>query len=165
MNGVNDFLITFKNMIENSKDTSLILDFGLIQDDYSLLTNTFQLPIPVTDYSICRSVSYNPAKSLTMTWWADEAPSVPGWEDEDWSSKGWHGAPLDKHNPPVAIPPHGHGPKGESEIDCGKHYHDAYVPDKMRWIKPGDRVLVAWVGADAVVIDIVLDAKVVVADG
>lgn len=59
------------------------------------------------------------------------------------------------------IQSHGHGPKGESLIECGKHYHDVYLPDKMRWIKPGDRVLVAWVQNDAVVVDIILTAKAV----
>jgi len=35
----------------------------------------------------------------------------------------------------------------------------------MRWIKPNDRVLVAWVGVDAVVIDLILNAKVVLENG
>lgn len=40
----------------------------------------------------------------------------------------------------------------------GKHKHTVVVPEKMRSIKPGDRVLVAWVGDDAVVVDIILPA-------
>lgn len=33
------------------------------------------------------------------------------------------------------------------------------IPEKLRSLKVGDSVLVAWVGADAVVIDIILPAK------
>lgn len=160
MNGINKLGRVIQSQMNKTIESPLLLDFGIIQDDYSLKTNTFPLPIPVEDYFIGRCLSYNPTKPLTMTWWAGEAPSVPGWEEEDWSSTGWQGAD-DQHNPPIAIPPHGHGPKGESLIECGKHYHDVYLPDKMRWIKPGDRVLVAWVQNDAIVVDIIITAKAV----
>lgn len=72
------------------------------------------------------------------------------------------------HKPPDTFPVHKHNTKGEHDHDiCGSgmHYHDVYLPDKMRWIKPGDRVLVAWVGVDAVVIDLICNAKVVLNDG
>lgn len=164
-NGINNLAIVLKNEMNKVSDKPLILDFGVIQEDYSLKTNTFPVAIPVTDYSLCRSVSYNPAKPMTMTWWAGEAPYVEGWENEDWSDKGWQGGNEDLHNPPKEEISHGHGPKGESKIDCGKHYHDVYLPDKMRWIKPNDRVLVAWVGVDAVVIDIIMDAEEVLRNG
>ncbi len=36
--------------------------------------------------------------------------------------------------------------------------HEVRLPEKMARIKPGDRVLVAWAGDDAVVIDIVMQA-------
>ena len=165
LDGVNKLSRVIQSQINKSKDKGLVLDFGVIQSDYSLRTNAFPLPIPVSDYVVCRSVTYNPAKPLSMTWWAGEALSVPGWEDEDWGGDGWQGKGPDQHNPPVALPPHGHGPKGESEVDCGKHYHDVYVPDKMRWLKPGDRVLVAWVQNDAVVIDLIFEAKGVFVSG
>lgn len=38
----------------------------------------------------------------------------------------------------------------------GAHEHKVLIPEKMRKLKPGDRVLVAWVGDDACVIDIIL---------
>ena len=41
------------------------------------------------------------------------------------------------------------------------HQHHVLIPEKMRSIKPGDRVLVAWVGDDAVVVDLVLPATAV----
>lgn len=34
----------------------LILDFGSIEADYSLKTNTFPVPIPRSDYTVCRHV-------------------------------------------------------------------------------------------------------------
>lgn len=156
--GINKLGVLLKGQMNQMSEKPLILDFGTIQEDYSLLTNTYTIPIPITDYTICRSVSWNPAKPMTMTWWADEEPSVAGWENEDWSSKGWRGGSPNH----IA---HQHGSKGEDGTECGKHYHDVYLPDKMRWIKPGDRVLVAWVGVDTVVIDIILNASVVLENG
>ena len=83
-----------RNEIQKTTKSPLVLDFGVIQEDYSLLTNTYPVPIPVEDYSICRSVSWNPAKPMTMTWWKGEAPVVEGWEKEDWSEKGWQGGEI-----------------------------------------------------------------------
>lgn len=40
----------------------------------------------------------------------------------------------------------------------GAHSHTIQVPEKMRSIKPGDRVLVAWVQNEPVVLDIILPA-------
>ena len=34
-----------------------MLDFGEIQGDYSLKTNTFSIPIPVEDYHVCRQLT------------------------------------------------------------------------------------------------------------
>ena len=64
---------------------------------------------------------------------------------------------------------HSHGSSGEHgghtggsgahvHTDEGPHVHDVLIPEKMRWIQPGDHVLVAWVGNDPVVIDIILPA-------
>lgn len=162
--GMNQLGILLMAQMQQTSAKPRVLDFGEIQEDYSLLTNTFTKPISVSDYSICRSISWNPAKPMTMTCWEGEAPNIGGWEGEDWSEDGWKGGPMDLHNPPIGIPPHGHDKKGAHNHDlCGSgvHYHDVYLPDKMRWIKPGDRVLVAWVGVDAVVIDIILNAEAV----
>lgn len=163
--GINKLALAFQSQMNKTCKTPLLLDFGTIEDDYSLRTDTFPIPIPVSDYLICRGVSWNPAKPMTMTCWEGEAPSIEGWEEEDWSSEGWKGGEKDLHIPPEAIPPHGHTKKGTHDHDLcasGIHYHDVYLPDKMRWIKPKDRVLVAWVGNHAVVIDIIVNAKVVI---
>lgn len=56
---------------------------------------------------------------------------------------GWH-----DHSCPLS----GHSQQGP-------HVHKVLIPEKMRSIKAGDRVLVVWVGDDAVVIDIIYPAK------
>lgn len=96
----------------------LTLDFGVIQDDYSLKTNTFAKPIPKTDYSVCRQLTLGD----TGTYMTDTL------------TKGEHDGHLG---------------------GTGAHSHTVAIPEKMRWIKPGDRVLVAWVQNEAVVVDIV----------
>ena len=41
------------------------------------------------------------------------------------------------------------------------HTHEILTDEKRRGLQPGDRVLVAWVGDDACVIDLILPASVV----
>lgn len=94
--------------VAGKAERDLVLDFGEIKKDYSLLTNTFPIPIPRGDYHVCRLVGGLKYK-------------ITG---------GTHG---------------GH------EGGNGSHSHTAEPPK----IKPGDRVLVAWVQNEAVVIDVV----------
>jgi hypothetical protein len=98
---------------------SLVLDFGAIQADMSLKTNTFSIPIPRADYHVCRQLTLGTAGSLLT----------------ETKTPGQHGGHMG----------------GD-----GSHSHQIKVPEKMRSIKPGDRVLVAWVQSEAVVIDIIL---------
>ena len=50
----------------------------------------------------------------------------------------------------------GQGKHEHTDIEeSGEHNHDVVIPDKMRSIRSGDRVLVIWVGSEAVVVDIV----------
>ena len=39
---------------ENTQEEDFSFDFGVIKKDYSLVSNTFPLPIPKKDYSVCR---------------------------------------------------------------------------------------------------------------
>lgn len=55
---------------------------------------------------------------------------------------------------------HTGGDGSHTHTSEGPHVHDVLIPDKMRKLLPGDRVLVAWVQNDAVVIDLVLPASV-----
>ena len=88
--------------VAGKAERDLVLDFGSIKGD------TFPIPIPRSDYHVCRLVG-----GLAYT-----------------ISGGSHG---------------GH------EGGNGSHTHTAKPPQ----IKPGDRVLVAWVQNEAVVIDVV----------
>lgn len=114
----------------------LLLDFGAIQSDMSLLTNTYPIPIPKTDYTVCRQLTLG-AVGAVLTTTANDGL-------------------------------HSHGPSGEHAQDSGTgahshtnegaHTHNVLIPEKMRKLKPGDRVLVAWVQNEAVVVDIILPA-------
>jgi hypothetical protein len=41
------------------------------------------------------------------------------------------------------------------------HVHVVLIPEKMRWLHPGDRVVVVWVQNQAVVVDIILNATAI----
>ena len=93
-------------------ESGLILDYGSIEGDYSLKTNTFPIPIPQGDYTVCRC-----AGGLSF--------EIGG---------GQHS---------------GH------ESGNGTHGHQVSLPA----IKPGDRVLIAWVQNEVTVIDVIAPAS------
>lgn len=117
--GMDKLASVLTSRIHSQTESDLIIDFGTIESDYSLKTNTFSKVIPKTDYLVCRSLCYG-AAGTPLTAAAD----------------GKHG--------------------GHAGGD-GAHVH--LVPDKMRTLLPGDRVLVAWVQNDAVVVDIIKPAS------
>ena len=90
-------------------ESPLTLDFGEIQANGSLKTNTFPVPIPKGDYTICRL-----AAGLTLST-----------SEQSWLGKSPSGVPL--------------------------HSHSVTIPA----VKAGDRVLVAWIQSEAVVIDVI----------
>lgn len=120
--GANALTNTLHVMMKSIADKPPQLDFGIINSDYSLTTNSFPCPIPQNEYSVCRSLLYDPSVPLTKTYTDGE------------------------HGHPDASPP-------------GTHYHEVRLPKKMYWVRPGQKVLVAWIQNEAVVIDIVYDAK------
>ena len=129
---------------ERNANSSLILDFGEIQGDYSLLTNTYPNPIPKGDYLVCRLLlEKKNSGHLTYTIQAGK----PNDGTHNHGSSGTHGG-------------HTGGDGSHTHTSEGPHVHDVLIPDKMRKLLPGDRVLVAWVQNDAVVIDLVLPASV-----
>ena len=135
--GINKLGKVLQDRMRATNMSPLVLDFGVIQADYSLLTNTYPIPIPKADYMVCREVTKNPGKPLTQT--ANDQGQHP------------HG-PSGGHSQTEGTGTHSH-PGTE-----GAHIHDVVLPANMHWIKPGDRVLVAWVQNDAVVVDIVMPA-------
>lgn len=118
--GMNKFANLLGGMMKEVSDQPLVLDFGIINADYSLQTNTFPVPIPKHEYSVCRCITYDPSVPLTKTY-----------------CDGAHSHPDDS-------------PPGSD------HVHQVELPEKMYWIRPNDKVLVAWVQNEAVVVDIVL---------
>ena len=90
-------------------ESPLTLDFGEILANGSLKTNTFPVPIPKGDYTICRL-----AAGLTLST-----------SEQSWLNKAPSGVPL--------------------------HSHSVTIPE----VKAGDRVLVAWIQSEAVVIDVI----------
>ena len=127
------------NQMKKVADKPLVLDFGIICDDWSLKTNTFPLPIPVGDYHVCRILTLgNTGAVLGVTK----------------TGQGTHGhGPSGSHTQYEGTGEHSH-PSSE-----GAHNHDVLISEKMRSLKPGDNVLVAIIGTESVVVDIVLPAK------
>ena len=135
--------------------SDLLLDFGVIQSDYSLLTNTYPIPIPKADYLVLRQLTLgNTGSTLTSTTTngAHEHTAEDGSHSHD---SGTHGG----HTSGTGSPSHSGGAHGHGS--AGGHSHSVLIPEKMRWLKPGDRVLVAWVQHDAIVLDIILPATAI----
>ena len=119
---------------------SVPLDVGVIQDDYSLKANNFNKPIPKGSYSVCRQLTLGETDThLTFT--------VKGGNPNDGThnhgSSGTHGGHLG-------------GDGSHVHTNEGAHRHDVLIPEKMRSLKPGDRVLVAWVQNEAIVVDLIV---------
>ena len=110
--GANKLAQIMSSRMKDESASPLVLDFGSINGNYSLTTNTFPVEIPKGEYSVCRHVS---GISLGI-------------------SGGSHG---------------GH------ESGNGSHGHTVDIPV----LQPGDRVLVAWIQNDAVVIDVITSAN------
>lgn len=144
--GVNKLARVMKGRIDREREaySSLVLDFGEIQGDYSLKTNTFPKTIPKGDYMVCRQLTLGPTDAhLTYT----IEPGNPDDGTHSHGSSGTHGG-------------HTGGDGSHTHTNEGPHVHDVLIPEKMRKLLPGDRVLVAWVQNDAVVIDLILPASV-----
>ena len=136
--GMNKLARAIQERMNRNQDanSALILDFGTIQKDMSLKTNTFAVPIPQADYHVARHLTLGPTGShLTYT--------VGNDGKHDHGSSGTHGGHIS-------------GSGAHTHTEEGPHRHSVIIPEKMRSIKPGDRVLVAWVQSEAVVIDVIL---------
>lgn len=130
--GTSKLATVLSQRMKKENESPLVLDFGEIQTNGSLLTNTFPVPIPKGDYSVCRSLTFGKAgTTLTETDQSGEHQHPEGLHEGHTTGNGWH-----TH----------HG---------GIHGHMVSIPEKMRSVEAGDRVLVAWVQSEAVVIDII----------
>lgn len=120
--GTNKLANVLKSRMQEESTSPMVLDFGGIQADGSLLTNTFPVPIPKGDYSVLRQLTLG-AVGVTLT-----TTSGKG-------NDGEHGGHME---------------------GTGAHTHEILLPERMRSVGPGDRVLVAWVNSEAVVLDVVM---------
>jgi hypothetical protein len=141
-NGVSKLAnVIHKKVSDTGAQSPVWLDFGEIQQDGSLKTNRFDLPIPSGDYLICRCAAHK--EDIFTQTKADQGQHPHG-------LSGTHAG-------------HSSGDGTHSHLSTeGSHIHDILRPDTMRAVKPGDRVLVAWVGNDPVVIDIIIQADEVI---
>jgi hypothetical protein len=126
-----------------------MLDFGVIQGDLSLKTNQFPLPIPQSDYVVCRSVAWGKVDDI---FYQTQYTGNPN------SGSHAHGTNGEHDHPDASYGGAHDHPKDGSEME---HIHDTLIGEKYRWLMPGDRVLVAWVGDDACVIDLIYPATVI----
>ena len=128
LNGAASLTNTISGMIKSISSKPPVLDVGVINSDFSLSINTFSKPIPIQDYSVCRSLLYDLSIPLTETY-------VDGAHDH-------------------------HG-----EVASETHQHKVRLPKKMRKLKSGDRVLVAILDNEFIVIDIVYNATYLATSG
>ncbi len=97
--GISKLATVLRQRMKKENESPLVLDFGEIQTNGSLITNTFPVSIPKGEYSVCRHIG-----GLSFT------------------------------------------------IKTDDHTHTVAPPT----IKAGDRVLVAWVQNEAVVVDVIM---------
>ncbi len=116
---------------EREAFSALPLDFGEIQKDYSLLTNTYPIPIPKSDYLVLQDLTLGETGAQLTTTTQNGAHTH--------GNNGSHGG-------------HVGGDGSHEHESSGTHSHTVLIPEKLRWLKPGDRVLVAWVQHDAIVV-------------
>lgn len=157
----------------SNENTQFSLDIGTITKNMGLVTHTFPLEIPQSDYLVLRQLTLGSTGS-TLT-------STDSSGDHSHGDAGNHTHVMDqlkinksgKHNHKLDSKEtdesgeHEHSFEGgeikdggsHSHPTAGEHSHNVLLPDKMRSIQPGDRVLVAWVSNDAIVLDIILPAK------
>ena len=127
--GINKLGKVLQQRMRETNASPLMLDFGAIQGDYSLLTNTYPIPIPKTDYLVCRQ--------LTI-----EKQAVNQQQAQQMEATTF----IVTLSKPV------YARRNRDKPQARRTY-----TGKNAVVKPGDRVLVAWVQNDAV-IDVVLPA-------
>lgn len=145
--------------INNEKGMDKVLDFGEILWDGSLLCNTYKVCVPKECYMVCRNCALPNQEVITS--YSETAKNnshkhkfegmLEGVSDTQ-SSPDAHAhtvqsdlEPLETKGVTVTQKPHAH------EVDIAR-------PSQPH-LQPGDHVLVAWVGYDACVIDIIVPAS------
>lgn len=142
--GMSKFAGVIRNMARQEADGSPIFDFGTIQSDGSLLTNRFPIAIPKSDYLVLRCAGL-PNSEVVKT---------------KGHSHGLKNASVSVSVGSGGSPSHSHGAGGSLGGSTDSNTDEVNIArSSQAHIKAGDRVLVAWVENDAVVLDIVLSAE------
>lgn len=74
--GTNKLAKVLTKRMKQEGKSPLVLDFGEIQENGSLLTNTFPVPMPKGQYSVCRSLSYVTSGSRVLVAWVQNEAVV-----------------------------------------------------------------------------------------
>lgn len=111
----------------------VVLELGIVNGDLSISTDSLSNAIPASSYMISLSLTHEHYFSYNELNSSAKAPHVHtgGTHDGHESGSGTHTHSTD-----------------------GLHDHRA--PSVFRRLEPGDRVLVAWVGDEPIVVDIVV---------
>lgn len=140
-----------------------VVDIGEIGEDMSLNLNHFQQPIPQSDYLVCRQLTLGPTNNiLAKTQDMGSPHSGAHIHNTITLSCPVHGAGVSgtvgEETSAAPEPPIPSARTAGGDSQDGVHEHHVLIPEKMRQLKPGDRVLVVWAGDDPVVIDIIYPA-------
>lgn len=149
--GVSKLAGTFQQLARQEYAAPPMLDFGVIQEDFSLLTNTYPIAIPPSDYLVCRTAAL--PNSEVITSYGTVAKNNSHTHDASEAV----GSILDGQGLPCSAA----GPVNVKSATVRQQEHDHEVDiarATQRHLQAGDRVLVAWVDNDAVVIDVIYTA-------
>ena len=125
-------LVLHSRMVQTSAAPAII-EFGTIKSNLSLQTDSYPVPIPKGQYHVCRSLVHKDPLTVTKDGDGNHGHGPSGGHAQ-YSGDGIHSHPATE----------------------GGHVHQIVRPANMRPLKAGDRVLVAWIGSEAVVVDVVL---------
>ena len=143
--GINQLARTLQERMQEVSQKPPVIDFGVIGNDMSLLLNTFPKPIPQGEYLVCRQLTLG-AVNTHLTYTIEAGNADDGTHDH--GSSGVHGGHIG-------------GSGSHVHTAEGPHVHDVLIPEKMRSIKPGDRVLAVRIGNDVCIVDLILPASVI----
>lgn len=118
------------------------LELGTININLSLTVDSIGTPIPQTEYMVSLHLTHETYYSYNERYDTDMKQT----RDYHKHYQGTHGG-------------HYGGDGSHSHTTDGLHDHRA--PSVFRRLKAGDRVLVAWVGYEPVVVDIVVDGTTI----
>lgn len=162
--GMSKLAGVIKSIAQGEKDPSLLIDFGVIQDDGSLLTNTYPVAIPASDYLVCRGVALPDHEAVDTDYTTASNKSHNHKIESGVTASGTTGsAQGHTHSVSIQIP---EMETASTTVKQNAHNHSVDIArPSQRKLAPGDRVLVVWVQNDAVVVDIILSAKSVMSGG